>query len=53
VTLEELGGKTKLIIRLEFASAAVRDSLLNIGMSEGWGQSLERLGALVGKAGLV
>jgi len=53
VTFEEQGGKTKMTIRQEFESAAVRASLLKIGMAQGWGQSLERLGALVVKAGLV
>jgi uncharacterized protein YndB with AHSA1/START domain len=50
VTCEEQGDKTKLTIRLRFDSAAVRDALLRIGMSEGWSQSLERLAALVAKS---
>jgi uncharacterized protein YndB with AHSA1/START domain len=49
VTFEEQGGKTKLTIRMLFESAAVRDALLRIGMTQGWSQSLERLEALVAK----
>jgi uncharacterized protein YndB with AHSA1/START domain len=43
ITFEDQGGKTKLTIRTRFESAAIRDSLLRIGMNEGWSQSLERL----------
>ncbi len=50
VTFEEQDGKTKLTIRIRFESAAVRDSLLRIGMTEGWSQSLERLEALMAQS---
>jgi len=40
---EDLAGKTKLMIRQRFESAAIRNALLKIGMNEGWSQSLERL----------
>ncbi len=43
VTFEELDGKTKLTVRTRFSSAAVRDAMLKMGMTEGWSQSLERL----------
>lgn len=43
VTFENLAGKTKLTIRTRFESAAIRDAMLRIGMTEGWSQSLERL----------
>lgn len=46
---EEQGGQTRLAIRTIFSSAAVRDAMLRMGMSEGWSQSLERLSALVAK----
>jgi uncharacterized protein YndB with AHSA1/START domain len=49
VTFEERGGKTTLTVRMEFESAAVRDLFLNLGMAEGWSQTLERLGAVVAK----
>jgi uncharacterized protein YndB with AHSA1/START domain len=49
VTFEEQGDKTKLTIRVHFESAAIRDALLKIGMSQGWSQSLERLETLVAK----
>jgi uncharacterized protein YndB with AHSA1/START domain len=47
VTFEEQGGKTLLTIRTLFHSAAVRDAMVKMEMSEGWGQSLERLEALL------
>ncbi len=43
VTLEEVGGKTRLTIRTRFESVAIRDQFLKIGMTEGWSQSLDRL----------
>jgi uncharacterized protein YndB with AHSA1/START domain len=43
VTFEDHAGKTKMTIRMRFESAAIRDSLLKIGMSQGWAQSLEKL----------
>jgi uncharacterized protein YndB with AHSA1/START domain len=43
VTFEDLHGKTKLTVRTLFESAAIRDAMLKMGMTEGWGQSLERL----------
>jgi uncharacterized protein YndB with AHSA1/START domain len=50
VTFEDLAGKTRLTVRTLFATAAVRDAMLKMQMAEGWGQSLERLDALVAKA---
>jgi uncharacterized protein YndB with AHSA1/START domain len=50
VTFEESASKTTLTIRMQFESAAVRDALLKIGMTEGWSQSLERLGMEVAKS---
>ena len=47
VTFEEKDGKTTLTIRIRFESAAVRDSLIKIGMNEGWSQTLERLAKVV------
>jgi uncharacterized protein YndB with AHSA1/START domain len=47
ITFEDLGGKTKLTIRIHFESVAIRDMLLKIGMNEGWSQSLERLATVV------
>jgi uncharacterized protein YndB with AHSA1/START domain len=49
VTFEEHGNQTILTICLRFESAAARDSLLNLGMSDGWAQSLERLDSLLAK----
>ncbi len=43
VTFEELDGKTKLTVRTRFNSAAIRDAMLKMGMTEGWSQSLDRL----------
>ena len=49
VTFAEQGGKTDLTIRMRFESGAVRDSLVKIGMNQGWSQSLERLTVEVAK----
>jgi len=49
VTFEEHDGKTKLAIRTRFDSAAIRDAMLKMGMTEGWSQSLERLEAHLAK----
>ena len=43
VTFEERGGKTLLTVRTRFESAAIRDAMVKMGMSEGWAQSLDRL----------
>jgi len=48
-TFEDLGGKTRLTIRMLLKSPEVRDSLVKMGMSEGWSQSLDRLGELLSK----
>jgi uncharacterized protein YndB with AHSA1/START domain len=47
VTFDDLGGKTRVTIRVRFASVAIRDAMLKLGMNEGWSQSLERLGVLL------
>jgi len=51
VSLTERAGKTTLTVRQRFESPTVRDALLKIGMSEGWSQSMERLGMLLEKLG--
>lgn len=43
VTFEALDGGTRLGIRTLYASAAIRDAMLKMGVAEGWLQSLERL----------
>ena len=50
VTFEELDGKTRVTIRIRLQSAAIRNSLVKMGMNEGWTQSLERLDAYMAKA---
>lgn len=45
VIFEEVGGKTKLITRTEFASAADLKAVLEMGMAEGFTQTLDRLEA--------
>ena len=47
VTFDERRGKTKLTIRVRYESAVIRDSLLKMGMNEGWAQSLDKLAAEV------
>lgn len=50
VTFDDLDGKTRLMLRTRFASAAVRDAMIKFQMSEGWAQSLQRLEALLANA---
>jgi len=47
VVFEDLHGKTRLTIRTRFQTVAIRDSMLKIGMTEGWSQSLDRLTTVV------
>ena len=42
-TFEAIEGKTKLTVRTRFESAAIREAMLKMGMTEGWSQSLDRL----------
>jgi uncharacterized protein YndB with AHSA1/START domain len=53
VTFDDLGGKTRLTVRTLFKSAAIRDAMLKLGMTEGWSQSLERLSELLAGVGTV
>ena len=43
VTFADVGGQTRLTVRTRFASAAIRDAMVKMGMNEGWSQSLDRL----------
>jgi uncharacterized protein YndB with AHSA1/START domain len=43
VTFKDHGDQTKLTICIRFDSNAVRDAMVKMGMSDGWGQSLDRL----------
>jgi uncharacterized protein YndB with AHSA1/START domain len=47
VTFEARGTQTLLTIRIRMVSTEIRDSMVKMGMNEGWSQSLERLAALV------
>ncbi len=49
VTFEEEHGKTKLTIAKHFDSAEDRNAMVNLGMSEGWNQSLEKLETLLAR----
>jgi uncharacterized protein YndB with AHSA1/START domain len=51
VTFEDLGGKTKVTIRIRLTSAEIRDAMVKMGMNEGWSQSLDRLEELLVSAG--
>ena len=50
VTFEQEGGKTRLTLRLVFASAAERDRAVEFGALEGGNQTLERLAEHLAKA---
>jgi uncharacterized protein YndB with AHSA1/START domain len=43
VSFEAEGPKTRVTIRQSFASVALRDAFVKMGMEQGWGQSLDRL----------
>lgn len=43
-------GQTLLTIRISFKSSATRDAMVNMGMTDGWGESLDRLDALLAAA---
>jgi uncharacterized protein len=47
VTFSDEGGRTRLTISTLFASVAIRDSMVKMGMEEGWSQSLDRLADLL------
>jgi uncharacterized protein YndB with AHSA1/START domain len=47
VTLEEEGGKTRLIVCNEFSSAAEREAYVAMGMDTWWNESLDRLAGTV------
>lgn len=44
VTFEDVGGRTRMTVRTRFPTAQMRDAALRVGMTEGWTQSLDRLG---------
>lgn len=44
VTFEALGARTKLTITSRFPDAKIRDAALSVGMTEGWSESLDKLG---------
>lgn len=45
VTFEDLGGRTRLSIHTRFETAALRDRMVKMGMTEGWSGSLDKLAA--------
>ncbi|MCE9556440.1 MAG: SRPBCC domain-containing protein [Planctomycetes bacterium] len=49
VTLAGQGSQTLLTIRVRFDSPTIRERFLNMGMFEGWSESLERLASLLAR----
>ena len=47
---EPLGDKTKLTLHVLFESPELRTAMLNMGMTQGWSQSLDRLDLLLSNA---
>ena len=45
VTFEDLQGRARRTIRTRLGSAAIREAMLKMGMTEGWSQRLDRLAA--------
>jgi uncharacterized protein YndB with AHSA1/START domain len=52
VTLEDLGGKTKMTSKSIFESVEDRDGMLRSGMAEGGPETMDRLAELVERSGL-
>jgi uncharacterized protein YndB with AHSA1/START domain len=50
VSFEDEGGKTRLTVRSTFDSSALRDAFVRTGMETGWGEMLDKLAVLLGKA---
>jgi uncharacterized protein YndB with AHSA1/START domain len=50
VTFEERGEKTEVTVRMRFISAGIRDSMVKMGMSVGWSESLDKLAELLARA---
>jgi uncharacterized protein YndB with AHSA1/START domain len=50
VTFEDEGGKTRLTVRSTFDSSVLRDAFVRMGMETGWGEMLDKLALLLGKA---
>lgn len=50
VTFEDMGGKTRLTIRLRIKSAAILAAMRKMGMNEGWSESLDRLEQLMAQS---
>lgn len=48
VTFEETDGRTLLTLRQRFETAVDRDADVKLGAEEGWGQSFDKLAALLG-----
>jgi uncharacterized protein YndB with AHSA1/START domain len=49
IMFENVDGKTKVTVRTRFESSTIRDGMLKVGMNEGWSQSLDRLGDVLGR----
>jgi len=43
VTFEDLGDRTRLVIRMQFESPELRDAMVDMGMEQGWTEMLDRL----------
>jgi len=48
VTFDAHDGMTRLMIRALFDSVPLRDAMVNMGMEDGWSESLDRLEELLG-----
>jgi uncharacterized protein YndB with AHSA1/START domain len=49
VTFEERGERTRVTVRMRFATRAMRDSFVKMGMNGGWNQSFDRLTELLAR----
>jgi uncharacterized protein YndB with AHSA1/START domain len=47
IIFEDVGGKTKVTVRMTFDAVAIRDAMLKMGMNFGLSESLDRLAELL------
>ena len=47
ISFDDLGGKTKVTVHMQFDTTAMRDNFVRVGMEEGWNGSFDKLDDLL------
>lgn len=47
INFDDLGSRTRVTVRTRFETPEIRDAMLKMGITDGWSQSLDRLGEVV------